>query len=148
MEKGNKIRNSKPPLYSESQGERMVNGSEVSKQAISDIELMAARSARERARVARWDLDVAIFLFAILIIIMLLLFQGIGLEIVAPVAIFGLTMVWLVGWRRGRQLYQQFYQRELLNLKKRSKDNVEDVEEKIEERIDELVQEALRERRR
>ena len=69
--------------------------------------------ARDRANAARWDLNVAVFLFAVLIIILILLFQGSGLGIVAPVAIFGLAMAWLVGWRRGRQLYQHFYDEEL-----------------------------------
>ena len=53
----------------------------------------AAQRATVRARTARWDLNVAIFLFTVLIIIIILLFHGIGIEIVAPVAIFGLAMV-------------------------------------------------------
>ncbi|MEE8360479.1 MAG: hypothetical protein V3S04_06075, partial [Candidatus Omnitrophota bacterium] len=28
-----------------------------------------------------------------------------------------LVMVWLVGWRRGRQLYERFYEEELVKLK-------------------------------
>ena len=55
-------------------------------------------------------------MFAILIIIVILLFQEVTLEVVAPVALFGLAMVWLVGWRRGRQLYECFYNEELAKL--------------------------------
>ncbi len=61
----------------------------------------------------RWNLDVAIFLFAVVIIVIILSFQGIRIEIVAPIAIFGLAMAWLVGWRQGRQLYERFYAEEL-----------------------------------
>ncbi len=77
----------------------------------------AAQLAREKARMARWDLNIAVFLFAILITIIILLFEGVSVEIVAPIAFFGLSMCWLVGWRRGRQLYQSFYEEELSRLK-------------------------------
>lgn len=117
------------------------------KQMAEEIKRQAARRAGERSRVARWDLNVAVFLFAILIIVIILLFQGIGLEIVAPVALFGLVMVWLVGWRRGRQLYQSFYQEELARLERELTKKPKPVGEKeIEETIEEKVQKALRER--
>ncbi len=48
-----------------------------------------------------------------MIIVIILSFQGIGIEIVAPIAFFGLAMAWLVGWRQGRQLYKRFYDEEL-----------------------------------
>ena len=110
-----------------------------------EVERLAARRARERARIARWDLDVAVFLFVVLIIVIILLFQGIGIEVVAPVAILGLVLVWVVGWRRGRQLYESFYEEELAKL--------EQAEDKktagtMEETIEEKVQKALRERMR
>ncbi len=89
---------------------------EVEKQVSPEMDKAAAQRARDRARAARWDLDIAVFLFAVLIIIIILLFQKIGLEIVAPVAVFSLAMVWLVGWNRGKQLYQRFYDEELLRL--------------------------------
>ena len=112
---------------------------------------LVKRRATERARVARWDLNVAVFLFAVLIIVIILLFQGIGVEVVAPVAIFGLSMVWLVGWRRGRQLYQDYYQEEmearLLELERKKKpEGKEAIEQAIEETVEEKVQKALRER--
>jgi len=83
------------------------------KQISPDVERSAAQKARDRSRAARWDLNIAIFLFAVLIIIILLSFQGVGIEIVAPIAVFGLAMVWLVGWRNGRQAYNRFYEEEL-----------------------------------
>ncbi len=82
-----------------------------------------------------------------MIIVIILLFQEIGIEIVAPVAIFGLGMVWLVGWRRGRQLYQRFYDEELLKVEQElEKTIVKTVEKTVEETIEERVQRALRER--
>ena len=126
---------------------------EVSEQANQDIERWAAHRARERARIARWDLDVAVFLFVVLIIVIILLFQNIGIEIVAPVAIFGLTMVWLVGWRRGKQLYAGFYEEELAKLmrelnamEERQKKKTKVEKKTLEETIEETVQRALRER--
>ncbi len=120
---------------------------EVSKELSPEMERTAAQRARDRARAARWDLDIAVFLFAILIIIIILLFQKIGVEIVAPVAVFGLSMVWLVGWRRGKQLFQRFYDEELSRLERELKRAVRGaVEETVEETIEEKVQKALRER--
>lgn len=107
----------------------------------------ATQRAKDRANAARWDLNIAVFLFAILIIVTILLFQDIGVEVVAPIALFGLAMVWLVGWRRGRQLYQRFYDEELSELKQSLKKVItETVEKTVEETIEEKVQKALRER--
>lgn len=107
----------------------------------------AARTARDRALNARWDLNIAIFLFAVLIIVIILLFQGIGIEVVAPVAVFGLSMVWLVGWRRGNELYQRYYEEELARKEQEFKRTLKEaVKETVEETIEERVQRALRER--
>ncbi len=116
---------------------------EVSKQISPEMERAASRRAGDRARAARWDLDVAVFLFAVLIIVVILLYQGIGVEIVSPVAVFGLSMVWLVGWRRGKQLYQRFYDEELSKLER---DLAKAVKGTVEETVEERVQKALRER--
>lgn len=115
---------------------------EVFEQVSPEMERTAEQRARDRARAARWDLDVAIFLFGILAILIILLFQGITIGIVVPVAVFGLTMVWLVGWRRARQLYPRFYKDELAQLKRDTRGVVEGLEETVEEK----VQKALRER--
>ena len=120
---------------------------EVTQQISPEMERTAAQRAKVRASTARWDLDTAVFAFAILIIVIILLFQGVVVEIVAPVALFGLTMVWLVGWRRGRQLYQRFYDEELSKLEQEVKKVITGtVEKTVEETIEEKVQKALRER--
>jgi len=80
------------------------------------IERLAMQRARDKANVAKWGLNVAIFLFAILITIIILISQGIGIDVVAPLAILGLATVWLMGWRQGSRLYQRFYAEELSSL--------------------------------
>ncbi len=125
----------------------MTDEAEVAKQVSPEMEQTAAQRARDRAGAARWDLDIAVFLFAVLIIVIILLFQEVGIDIVAPVAIFGLAMVWLVGWRRGRQLYQRFYDEELSRLESELKKAVKGaVKGAVEETIEEKVQKALLER--
>lgn len=116
---------------------------EVAKQVSPKMEQTAIRRAKDRANAARWDLDTAVFSFAVLIIVIILLFQEISVEIVAPVALFGLCMVWLVGWRRGRDLYQRFYDEELSKLEYAREKSVEKT---VEETVEEKVQKALRER--
>ena len=84
----------------------MENKNEAPEQVGEEIKRLAARRAELRAREARWDLDIAVFLFAVLILVIILgTYTEMGIEVVGPVAIFGLVMVWYVGWRRGRQLY-------------------------------------------
>ncbi len=114
---------------------------EVPKDTTKEMEMTAAQRAMDRSRNARWDLDIAVFLFAVLIIVIILLFQEVATEIVSPVAIFGLAMVWLVGWRRGKQLYGRFYAEELSKLESESKHKGV-----VEETVEEKVQKALRER--
>ena len=89
------------------------------KQPDQGIEFFAMQMARSQANIAKWGLNIAVFLFAILIIIIVLVSMGIQTNIVALVAILGLCTVWLMGWRRGRQLYQRFYTEELTALQQK-----------------------------
>ncbi len=128
-----------------------MEGTDITEQITPEMKQEAATAARDRAVNARWDLNIAIFLFAVLIIVIILLFQEIGIEVVAPVAVFGLSMVWLVGWKRGNELYRRYYEEELAKkayeLKRALKEAVkETIEETVEETIEERVQRALRER--
>ena len=107
------------------------------------MEQTADQRARDRAKAGMWGLDIAVFLFAVLIIVIILLFQEAGIEIVAPIAIFGLAMVWFLGWRRGRKLYQRFYDEEIAEL---GKGLQKAASETLENTIEEKVQKALRER--
>ena len=75
--------------------------------------------ARNRANITKWDPNLVIFLFAILATLIILTSQGVGLGIVAPLAVFGLAMAWLVGWKQGRQLCQRFYAEELSSLQEK-----------------------------
>ena len=125
----------------------MKDKAEAAEQASEEIQRLAAKRARERAKNARWDLNVAIFLFAILILVIILVtYTKMGIEVVAPIAVFGLAMVWLVGWRRGRELYDIFYDEELAKLEQDLRRKKKKVEEVVEETVEEKVQKALRER--
>ena len=97
-----------------------------SKQLSPVIERLASQRAKDKANIAKWGLNVVILLFAILITIIVLTSQGIGINVVAPVAIFGLAVVWLMGWRQGRQLYQRFYSEELSSLQQKPDKKVVD----------------------
>lgn len=106
-----------------------------------ETERAAARRARDRADAARWSLEVAVFLFAVLIIVIILLFQGFGVEMVGPIAIVGLSLVWFMGWTQGKRLYQRFYEEELETLQQSQRDITA-----VEETIEEQVQKAFRQR--
>jgi len=116
---------------------------EVTEQDSIVIEQMAIQKARVRAKASMWDLDVAVFLFAVLAIVFILLFQDIRIEIVGPIATLGLAMGWLMGWRKGKQLFELFYNEELSKLVQELK---KAAKETVEETIEEKVQKALRDR--
>ena len=78
---------------------------------------LAAERASLRARTARWDVDIVIFLFAILALVVILVSEEVAIEIVAPIAIFALALCWFMGWRRGRELYEVFLDEELSKLR-------------------------------
>ena len=118
-----------------------------SKKLSEERRQLAIRGARERARTAKWDLNTAVFLFAVLIIILILLFQEIDILIVSPIAVFGLAMVWVVGWRRGKQLYKLFYEEDLLKLQdNEEREREKELHSSIEEAVDERVQKIFRKR--
>jgi len=75
------------------------------------------------------------------------LFKGIAVEVVAPVAILGLAIIWFMGWRRGRQLHQSFYRDELASLERKQENKQKSVETTlkvaIEETIEKRAQRAL-----
>ena len=79
------------------------------KQLNSEAKLEAIEMARDKTNVAKWGLNSVIFLFALLIVIIILASQEMGIYFIAIVAILGLATAWVTGWRRGKQLLQRFY---------------------------------------
>jgi len=94
----------------------MSNVGEAMRQIGREIEQLANERAREKAKTARWNLNVAILAYAILATVVLLRFEGVSTGVVALIAILGLAMVWLLGWGREKQAYKRFYDQELRQL--------------------------------
>ncbi len=108
-----------------------------------EIERLAVQRAKQRTYASRWNLDTAIFAFAILALVIILGFQQVRIEVVAPVAVVGLGFVWLSGWWQARKLYRQFHDEELFTLRRELKKSDLKSEEST---IEEMVQEAMRKR--
>ncbi len=94
----------------------MMDESINTEQIIEKMKRLAEYRATERAQAAKWDIDVATFYFAILVLVIILVYQSIRIEIVAASAITGIGMGWLIGWIKGRQKYHRFYDEELLKV--------------------------------
>ena len=121
--------------------ERAAEEPEATNQLSPEMKQTAAQRAKQKSRTARWDLDVAVFFFAILLIIMILMFEGIGIEYTAPAAICGLAMGWLMGWKKGRQAYARFYDEELIEMEKELENTLSTLEEIIEEAVQKVQRE-------
>ena len=94
----------------------MSTGEEVTKPTIEGREQLALEKASEKVKGARWDLSVAVTAYAILSAVVLLRLEGLGIELVAAIAVLGLVIVWLIGWRRGKRLLKRYYDEELSQL--------------------------------
>jgi len=123
------------------------NGAEVTETS-PEMQQAASQRATDRARNARWDLTIAVFLFAILILVIIMAtYTTAGLEVVGPIAAVGLGMVWVMGWWRGKQLYVRFYKEEITKLEQEQQKTLKAaVKDTMEETIEERVQKALRQR--
>ena len=66
------------------------------KQIDSRIELLAVQIARSQADATKWNLNAVILLFAVLIVVVILVTQGIGNSVVVPLAILGLIAAWIM----------------------------------------------------
>jgi len=120
---------------------------EVTKKFTPEMERVAEQRARERARAARWDIDVAAFFFAILSLVIILMFQEVGVEFVVLAAIGGLVMGWLMGWSKGKEKYKRFYDEELSKLEQEfegetvwermKKEIKKELEKELEKKLDE-----------
>ena len=126
----------------------MASKNSIAMEISPEMQQAASQRAMDRARNARWDLNIAVFLFAILILVIILAtYTGAGLEVVGPIAVVGLSLVWVMGWRRGKQLYIRFYQEEVTKLEQEQQKTIKAaVKETMEETIEERVQKALRQR--
>ena len=85
-----------------------------------EIERLAAKRARLRAKAVGWDFTMAIAAYAILTAVIILRFEGFGIEFVAPIAVLGLAMILFIHKRRGEQLFERYYAEELLELQEHS----------------------------
>ena len=91
--------------------------SEDIKQSSQGIERLATQIANSKTDIAKWDHNTVVFSFAVLVIVIILVSLEVDTKIVAPVAILGLAVAWLMGRRKGKQLFQGFYTEVLTNLK-------------------------------
>ena len=92
---------------------------------LSPIVVSAAiQSARHQANIAKWNLNAVILLFAFLTAIIILTSYGVGIAVVAPLAVFGLAIVWFLGWKRWNKTYPLFYNEALLRMQEKPSENI------------------------
>ena len=94
---------------------------------VQPAEQRVAKIANEKALSARWNVNIVIFANAVLAAVVLMGLEGVAIEILAPVAAAGISMIWLVSWLRCKRLYRQFYEQELSELDEVSWDEEDEV---------------------
>jgi len=95
----------------------MSDGGDATRLSRMKIVRLANERAKEKARTARWNTNVAVLAYVFLTAVVLLRLEGVATEIVALIAVLGPATVWFIGWRQGKQLYKRFYDEELQKLK-------------------------------
>ncbi len=88
------------------------------------MERLATQMARSRADVAMWDLNIVVFLFAVLTIVIILVSLDVGTNVLVPVALSGLVVAWMLARRRGKRLFRRFYTEELSGLQQEPTEDV------------------------
>lgn len=116
-----------------------MNNPKRSEQASRKLENLAVTMARNRTNGAKWDLNILIILFSVLVAVIILVSVDIDTRIVAVVAIAGLAIVWLVGWGRGEKLFKYFYSEELANLEQDDANEIPTGAEKLTPREKEIL---------
>jgi len=117
-----------------------MDATSITKMIKEGMENHATKIAREKSVRAKWDLDVAVFLFAILIIVIILNMQGVGIEFIALASILGLSLGWLMGWYKGKKAFKEVFNEEMAKLDV-------DLEKMVQEEIDYRIRSHIRESR-
>jgi curved DNA-binding protein CbpA len=73
----------------------------------------AARRAQRRAGAQRWTRSSVIFAFAVFAVMLVLALFGVSDWVKIPVAISGITVLWIIGWRKEKELFPGFLDEEL-----------------------------------
>ena len=81
-----------------------------------EMEQVATSTATEKANVAKWGLNTVVALFAILIVVVILVARETDTNLVGGLAALGLIIIWIIGRKRGKQLFARFYVEELSSL--------------------------------
>ena len=93
-----------------------MDNTETDNQSNSRLEYLAVRRAREKANAAKWGVNTAVFSYATLVAIIILVSRGIDFNIVASLATIGLVTIWVMGRRQGNHLFQTFFASEMSSL--------------------------------
>jgi len=76
---------------------------------IVTLEQLVDKMAKEQTAHSRWDISSAAIAYSLLFITIVLVYFSVAREIIALIAVFGLCLVWLKAWVKGRKLHRESY---------------------------------------
>ncbi|MFC1933217.1 response regulator transcription factor [Chloroflexota bacterium] len=97
-----------------------MDNNEENRQFGPELELLIQQLARNRANASKWDINILVVLFAVLITEMILIALDIDMRIVAITAVVGLASVLFLGSMKGKRLTKRFYAEEVEYLQQES----------------------------
>jgi len=86
------------------------------KPSLKKIGQLATRRANMQVATAKWNLNIMMFTYAILVTVILLRLDGLAVQIISPIVIVGLAIICFVAWRQWKRLYKDLYAEELCQL--------------------------------
>lgn len=86
------------------------------------VKQRVAKRANDKALSLRWNVNIVIFANAVFVAVVLMGLEGVAIEILAPVAVVGLSLIWILSRFRWKRLYNEFYRQELMELDEVSRD--------------------------
>ena len=61
---------------------------------------------------ARWNVNTTIVAYIVLVVVILMRLDGVSTQVVAPVAVLGLALTWLLGLLKSKKMYQRVFNEE------------------------------------
>ena len=122
MFKGKKIGNVLTSVLLSGDNPPERRGIDPDQQAADDPMMVDKTGKREFSAI--WNVNTTIVAYIVLVIVILMRLDGVSTRVVAPVAILGLSVTWLLGLMKSRKVYRRVFEEERHDTRETEKEHV------------------------